>query len=67
MLAQNDSRMIGVVINDHEKYESRVLEDAFIASSLNALSRKIEKAGYFMMVKVTKQWNVSLFFGEKAG
>lgn len=57
LLAQNNSRMIGVVVNDHEKYESRALEDYFIASSLNYLSVEIEKAGYFMMVKVTKDWN----------
>lgn len=57
LLAQNDSRIIGVVINDHEKYESHALEDAFIASSLNHLSAEIEKAGYFMMVKVTDKWN----------
>ena len=55
LLAQNDSRIIGVVVNDHEKYESHALEDYFIASSLNYLSAEIEKAGYFMMVKVTKK------------
>lgn len=55
LLAQNNSRIIGVVVNDHEKYESHVLEDYFIASSLNYLSREIEKAGYFMMVKTTKE------------
>ncbi|MDO5425745.1 MAG: LacI family DNA-binding transcriptional regulator [Eubacteriales bacterium] len=54
LLAQNDSRIIGIVVNDHEKYEGKVLEDTFIASSLNALSAEIEQAGYFMMVKVTK-------------
>lgn len=57
LLAQNDSRIIGVVINKHEKYEGHVLEDGFIASSLNYLSEEIEKAGYFMMVKVTAEWN----------
>lgn len=57
LLAQNDSRIIGVVVNDHEKYESHALEDAFIASSLNSLSAEIEKAGYFMMVKVTNRWD----------
>lgn len=57
LLAQNSSKIIGVVINDHEKYESHVLEDMFVASSLNALSMELEKAGYFMMVKVTKEWN----------
>lgn len=56
LLAQNNSRIIGVVVNDHEKYESHVLEDNFIASSLNHLSIELEQAGYFMMVKVTKNW-----------
>ncbi len=57
LLAQNNSRIIGVVINNHEKYEGHVLEDGFIASSLNALAVQIEKSGYFMMVKTTKDWN----------
>lgn len=38
LLAQNSSKIIGVFINDHEKYEGRTLEDFFIASSLNYLS-----------------------------
>lgn len=57
LLAQNNSRIIGVVINNHEKYEDKVLEDNFISSSLNYLSIELEQAGYFMMVKVTKEWN----------
>lgn len=56
LLAQNDSRIIGVVIHDHPKYEGRTLEDGFIAASLDALSRETERAGYFMMVKVTTDW-----------
>lgn len=55
LLAQNNSRIIGVIINDHEKYEGHVLEDAFIASSLNELSEEIEKNDLFMMVKKTKE------------
>ena len=43
LLAQNDSRIIGVVVNDHEKYENRTLENFFISSSLNHLSTQIEK------------------------
>ena len=43
LLAQNDSRIIGVVINNHEKYEGHVLEDPFVASSLKLISdRKIQ-------------------------
>ena len=53
LLAQNDSRIIGIVVNDHKKYESHVLEDPFIAASLNALSSEIDRAGQFMMVKAT--------------
>lgn len=53
LLAQNDSRIIGVVINDHVKYEGHVLEDPFVASSVNYLCKEIERAGYFMMIKVT--------------
>lgn len=56
LLAQNDSKIIGIVVNDHEKYEGHVLEDGFISSAINALSREIDRAGYFMMVKVTSQW-----------
>lgn len=57
LLAQNNSRIIGVIINDHPKYEGRVLEDGFIASAVNALSAQIDKAGYFMMVKTTRRWD----------
>lgn len=53
LLAQNDSKIIGVVINNHEKYEGHVLEDPFIAASLNHLSQEIEESGYFMMIKTT--------------
>ena len=55
LLAQNDSGIIGVGVNQHEKYEMRVLEDTFISSSLNYLSIEIEKAGKFMMVKTTQK------------
>ncbi|MEE1024422.1 MAG: LacI family DNA-binding transcriptional regulator, partial [Acutalibacteraceae bacterium] len=55
LLAQNDSKIIGVVINNHEKYEKHALEDVFIASSLNYLSAEIEKSGQFMMVKTTTE------------
>ena len=54
LLAQNSSKIVGVFINDHEKYEGHTLEDVFIASSLNHLSTKIEANGQFMMVKKAK-------------
>lgn len=53
LLAQNSSRIIGVVINDHEKYEGRALIDPFIASSINYLTDEIEKNDYFIMLKKT--------------
>lgn len=51
LLAQNDSHIIGVVLKKHEKYEGHIMEDPFIASSLNCLSSAIDEAGYFMMLK----------------
>ena len=54
LLAQNSSKIIGVFVNDHEKYEGHTLEDAFIASSLNHLSDEIERNGFFMMAKKAK-------------
>ncbi|MBQ7841518.1 MAG: LacI family DNA-binding transcriptional regulator [Lachnospiraceae bacterium] len=54
LLAQNSSKIIGVFINDHEKYEGHTLDDFFIASSLNYLSTEIENSNQFMMVKKAK-------------
>ena len=51
LLARNNSRIIGVVVNDHEKYAGRVLEDGFVMSSLNALSHEVNEKGYFLMIK----------------
>ncbi|WP_455194124.1 LacI family DNA-binding transcriptional regulator [Eubacterium ramulus] len=45
LLARNNSRIIEVVVNDHEKYEGRVLEDGFVMSSLNALSHEVNENG----------------------
>ncbi len=56
LLAQNDSKIIGVLVNDHEKYEGHVFEDGFVAASINALSKEVDEAGYFMMVKATTEW-----------
>lgn len=49
LLTRNNSRIIGVVINDHVKYEGRVLEDGFVMSSLNAfeeLLKLLQAEGY---------------------
>lgn len=55
LLARNNSRIIGVVVNDHAKYEGRVLEDGFVMSCLNALSREVNEKGYFLMIKTTAE------------
>lgn len=54
LMAQNPSKIIGVFVNDHKKYEGHTLEDFFISSSLNYLSTEIENDGKFMMVKKAK-------------
>ena len=54
LLARNSSKIIGVFVNDHDKYEGHTLDDFFIASSLNLLSTEIESSGRFMMVKKAK-------------
>lgn len=64
LLAQNNSRIIGVVIKDHEKYEGQLLMDPFISSSLNFLADEIEKNGYFMMVKKAKNIMQSVKFAS---
>lgn len=57
LLAQNDSKIIGVVINDHEKYEGHTLEDQFISASVGALAKEMEQEGKFLMLKITDKWN----------
>ena len=44
LLARNDSKIIGVVVNDHEKYEGHALDDFFIASSSTIFPRKLKPA-----------------------
>ena len=43
LLARNNSKIIGVVVNDHVKYEGNVLEDGFVMSSPNALSHEVNE------------------------
>ena len=64
LLAQNSSKIIGVFVNDHEIYEGHTLDDPFIASSLNHLSREIEDHGQFMMVKRAKRAEEVLQFAS---
>lgn len=64
LLAQNNSRIIGVVVKDHEKYAGHVLEDGFVSASINALSEEMDKSGFFLMIKVTKKWDEIVRFAS---
>lgn len=64
LLAQNHSGIIGIMVNDHEKYEGHALEDGFISASVNALSKEIDRTGRFMMVKVTSRWEEIVRFAS---
>ncbi len=64
LLARNDSHIIGVIVNDHEKYETHTLEDVFISASLNCLSTEIEKNGRFMMIKKTRDMEEIIKFAS---
>lgn len=59
LMAQNNSKIIGIVINNNPKYEGNILSDPFIAESLNALSFEIEKRGFFMMVKLLEEEKIN--------
>lgn len=54
LLARNSSGIIGVAVNDHEKYAGRPLSDDFIAAAVNDLAGEIDRAGRFMMLKRVK-------------
>lgn len=64
LLSQNASRIIGIVVNDHERYEGHVLEDGFISATINTLSREIDNAGFFMMIKTTTKWDEIVRFAS---
>ena len=55
LLARNNSRIVGVVVNDHPKYEGHVFEDSFLSAAINYLSDETEANGYFMMLKKAKK------------
>lgn len=64
LLAQNSSKIIGVVIKSHEKYGAHILDDLYMSSALNYLSEEIDKAGYFMMVRTTNDFNEIFSFAS---
>ncbi len=64
LLARNNSRIIGVVVNDHPKYEGHVFEDPFISAAVNHLSDRIEEAGYYMMLKKARRVSDAVVFAS---
>ncbi len=54
LLAQNSSKIVCVVLADHEKYEGKMIEDPFVAGMLNVISKELAAYGYFMMIKEEK-------------
>ncbi|MDD5973282.1 MAG: LacI family DNA-binding transcriptional regulator [Spirochaetales bacterium] len=69
LMGKNPAKLIGLIINDHEKYESHPLEDGYLAKLVNSLSLEAEKRNYLLIVKLTKNiddvpflasiWNMS--------
>lgn len=57
LLAQNSSKIVCIIISDHDKYEGNIIQDPFISSLLDKLEIEIEKNNYFMMIK--KAVNIS--------
>lgn len=53
LLAQNSSKIICVVISNHEKYEGKIFQDPFVSALMDNIAIEIEKKHYFMMVKIT--------------
>lgn len=51
LLAQNSSKIVCVVVSDHEKYEGRMLEDPFVSQMINSISKELSARDYFMMIK----------------
>ena len=55
LMAQNNSRIIGLAVNDHAKYEGQVFSDPFVAEAVDCLSGEVEKNGNFLMLKKAKR------------
>lgn len=64
LLARNNSRIIGVIVNDHVKYEGHTLEDPFVSASLNHLADEIAKKNYFFIIKKVNNINEIISFSS---
>lgn len=52
LLGKNPSLLVGLIINDHEKYGGHPLEDGYLSKILNSMAREAEKRGYLLIVKL---------------
>lgn len=53
-LAQNQSKIIGVVLKTVEERYSHILSDAFVSELLGGIEHEIREAGYFMMLYISE-------------
>ena len=68
-MGKNPSKLVGLIINDHEKYEGHPLEDGYLSRLVNSLAIESENRGYLLIVKLAKKiddvpllaslWNMS--------
>ena len=54
LLAQNSSKIIGIVLNNKVKYGDKLLQDPFISEILGGLEESITDRGYFTMLHNTR-------------
>lgn len=50
LLSQNNSKIIGVVLNNDKRYENKILQNPFIVEIISALEENIRNAGFFTML-----------------
>lgn len=53
-LAQNQSKIIGVVLKTVEERFNHILADAFVSELLGGIEKEIREAGYFMMLYISE-------------
>ena len=69
LLAQNSSKIVCVLLSADVKYENKMIQDPFIHTILDSISKELQRKGYFMMlreekeidmiVKYASMWNVA--------
>ena len=51
LLAQNSSKIICVILSGNIKYENKMLQDPFISTLVEGISKYLQENGYFMMLR----------------